>query len=1169
MKELNLNNIPLEGMNLIEASAGTGKTYTISKLFLRLILEKRFEIKEILVVTFTEAAVKELRMRLRKSIKEALSMFTAYDKFSNSQDKKITDQFLLNIYSKVNHQDAVMVLKKALSNFDEASIYTIHAFCQHTLMEKAFESKTLFDTELITNNEVIINEIAEDFWRINIYTAPSLLVKHIINKKYSPLVFAYFVKIVSSNPKIKFVPKQNKSDEDINTVINNILNDLKVHWDKENLAIRNIFNDIAKLKINRKSIYWKLDINKAMDEMDHFVNTDISKKEFFENFDLFTQKEILKVTSGKLESVNGIKTFELCDRLIIAIDDNILLLKHKLINYAKKELPKRKFLNNIQFFDDLLINVYNNVKYENSELAKSLKSKYKAALIDEFQDTDPIQFQIFNSIFNQNKSFFLIGDPKQSIYSFRNADIFSYINTAKKIENDKKFTLLTNHRSKPNLVKALNTFFNKDKLPFLYEDIKFNPVKSMGDTKDEVGCPLTIWYDNSKEEYPMKKPISKVAAKEKIGNALVFEIKKLLKSQKINGKNIIPSDIAILVRTNKEATFVHEKLVGANIHSTVAGGDNLFDSDEVSEIALIMDAMINPNNIRKIKTAICTDIVGMDAAEINLIDRDEDKRNYWLSVFSSCNTIWERAGFLTAFMEFFNRNKLVVNIVKQGSHKLTNIMHICEILHTISNKENLGMNALVKRLYDMIDKNSPRIQEYETRMESDRDAVVITTIHKSKGLQYPIVFSPFLLGNSTINKNNNGFFFHKEDNAIYYDLENSDNNLKLAQNEKLAENIRLLYVSFTRAIYKCYTFWGTVRDAQTSPMAYLLYYDYNKKSLDNVLDDMATQIISLTKSEMMEKLKRLEVESEGNISITPIPKDDTEEKEVISKINTGKLDVVSFSGNTATNFKISSYSSLISGKYTEDIQDRDSLINMQLNVPDVEQKMSEAKDIFTFPKGVLAGNFFHDILENIDYSQNYWESSKNIISGKLEEYGFEDKWYDVICNTIKNILHTPFINGGTLSDISKLQRVNEMEFYFPLDNLSLKKLMEFSLVGKNSRKLTLIDTKGFMKGFIDLIFEMDNKFYILDWKSNYLGDKLEDYTVDKLETVMQKELYVLQYYIYTLAVNQYLSKKISDYDYDTHFGGVYYLFLRGVGSNSGIFFDKPPKKLVEMFKLIS
>jgi ATP-dependent exoDNAse (exonuclease V) beta subunit (contains helicase and exonuclease domains) len=471
-KTFDLLTNPLEGINLIEASAGTGKTFTIAGLFLRLILEKNLLVNEILVVTFTKAATAELNDRIRNLLKEAIEGFArgqSDDEFLNGLIKQYPDPL-----------PSLKRLKEALRDFDEAAIFTIHGFCQRVLKEHAFESSLLFDTELITDEEALKQEIIDDFWRINFYNASPLFIHYALNNHCTPENLLKLVRTYSDKPLLKVIPQvtiPDTSQEEKN--FNDAFNKARDSWQSSKA-------DVEKILANQ--IGFKQSVVSKVPELiigfDYFLNAGNKNFTLFHQFDLFTVSGVKKATKKNYEPPQH-PFFDFCEILKEKLqalsgvyEQRLLGLKTSLFTFLHQSLGKQKQRRNVQSFYDLLSKLRNALADKSgAELAKIIRAKYHAALIDEFQDTDPLQYEIFHNIFkNQGGILFLIGDPKQAIYSFRGADIFAYLLAISQVE--KKYTLKENWRSDPQLINAVNTIFSHVKNPFVFEGIKFQEASA-------------------------------------------------------------------------------------------------------------------------------------------------------------------------------------------------------------------------------------------------------------------------------------------------------------------------------------------------------------------------------------------------------------------------------------------------------------------------------------------------------------------------------------------------------------------------------------------------------------------------------------------------------------------------------------------------------------------
>jgi exodeoxyribonuclease V beta subunit len=1202
LKPFDLLDAPLRGSNLIEASAGTGKTYNIEGLFIRLILEEQLPVDRILVLTFTKAATAELRDRIRNKLVRTKA---AYEQGSSD------DPLIKNLMKKFpDSKIAATRIHEALIDFDRAAIFTIHGFCQRLIHENAFETRNLFDTELIANQAQLIQEVVDDFWRKTLYSAPLELVSFALDRIGGP---EYYYRLLDSIkiPEVRIIPEVT-TEPSLNAIkpFRVSLGALKTVWPAIREAVIQILQDPAlnaviygKLKPDEdhpEKTDRELKVIALAEKMDYFLHQHSIGFPLFDKFENFTSSKLAKATK-KNHSPPDHEYFKLCDDLFTKgktleseLERYLLFLKNKLFHFADTELKKRKKKKNIQYFDDLLITVRDALKSKNGNLlTDGIRQKFRAALVDEFQDTDSIQYDILAQLFSaEDTLLFMIGDPKQSIYSFRGADIFSYIKAAR--HSDTKFTLLENWRSHQNLITAVNAIFSSTKSPFVFNEIPFEngkPARQLSPDLNDSDAPFVLWYLDADRFSTKEKPIAKPTAVGLIANAVGGEIRRLISES----STFEPADIAVLVRTNEQAQIIKNTLTAQDVPSVLFSTGNIFDTREALEVETILCAIADPTNISLLKAALATDIIGMNAE--GLISGDVETA-WWetrLSQFREYYRLWDRRGFIHMFRLFLAEMQIKGRILGflDGERRLTNILHLSEILHRQSTDKNLGVTALLKWLAQQRDPLSPRLEEYQLRLESDEKAVKIVTIHKSKGLEYNVVFCPFGWEASLIR--NQEFTFHDigDDFRLTFDLgsEFRSQNASLAQNELLSENLRLLYVALTRARQRCYLAWGRINTAETSALAYLLHGDSDHQGSFSPNDQtlrLKKSFVAKTNAELRDDLIKLADKSQSSIKIVPLPEASEKSISVMLKPEIEKpLICRNFAGNIDRSWRILSYSSLVtSGAPDADYPDRDaSQLHIEQNsvISSEDREAAEEIDeltIFAFPRGIRAGSFFHDVLEHHDFSDKNSKHLENLVSKKLVQYGLDLRWHPTVCLAITKVLSVSLLPDHQqlhLSSIGTVDRINEMEFYYPLNFVSPRLLKEIfkdysrikidEKIALQTENLSFAPSLGFMKGYIDMVFQHRGRFYLVDWKSNYLGPSIEHYDNGSLNKTMVAEHYNLQYHIYTLALHQHLRLQKSNYRYEKDFGGVFYIFIRGIegtgDSRYGIFFDLPNQDLID------
>jgi exodeoxyribonuclease V beta subunit len=1190
IRSFDLLNTPLEGTNLIEASAGTGKTYAIEGLFLRLLLEKDLSLREILVVTFTEAATHELKERIRRKLRAAI---TAFDT-GRSEDPFLKEWIKYGSFP----GSPVERLREALRTFDEAAIFTIHGFCMRVLHENAFESGSLFDTELVTEQDTLIQEIVDDFWRRTFYTASPLFVNYALSTNLRPDTLLSLLRL--RQPYLKVIPSAEVADASAQEeAFKAAFDAVRRAWPTARAEVETILRSDEGLK---RTVYRVEKIPLWVAAMDDMVEYGGNDSSLFAEFEKFTRAKI--TGSVKKKDVPPEHSFfGLCDSLLRARESleeayasKLLGLKVRLFKEAEEELSRLKRDRNIQSYEDLLLRLRRALEGRGGmALAGAIRNKYRAALIDEFQDTDPVQYAIFKAVFNRKGSvLFFVGDPKQAIYTFRGADIFAYMKAAADVTC--RYTLEENWRSEPKLIEAINTLFSNSKRPFFYGRIPFVPSRPA--TRDGTGrlvirpepAPaFQVWFMDARRWAEPGQAIPKKRARPEIVEVVAAEISNLLDMGRrgmavIGERPLKAGDIAVLVRKNREAILMQRALSRLNIPIVLYSTENLFDSWEALEMERFLAAVAEPNHEGLLKAALSTEMVGINGEGIDLLNRVETEWEQRLLNFRDYHEIWRDRGFMRMFRVFLTREKVLNRLIgfPDGERRITNLLHLVEVLHQVSVDKKLNMTGLLKWLAEQRDPTKPRMEEYQLRLESDEDAVNVVTIHKSKGLEYPVVFCPFSWDGSRLGKRQKVFTFHDQEDDMRLTLDlgsrDEDEHRLSAEKERLAENLRLLYVALTRAKSVAHLIWGRFNEAETSAPAYLIHPPRPIGEVKEV-DDLGDAFMNRKDEEILSEVKELVGKAGGTVhAITP----PVQKGAVYVPLAEEEAPVSwrGFGGWIDRQWKISSFSSLTSGRFhDEEVADRDAEAWGNTRPGEALPESPESEGIFAFPKGTKAGTFLHDLFEHMDFSEKDQAILRSLVKQKLDAYGYEASWLDTLCGMIQKVLAVALRmdrDDFSFSCIRNQDRLNELEFYFPLKSLSsdsLRRMLSRSglpgvVPGLSERigDLDFAPLRGFIKGFMDLVFRFEDRFYLVDWKSNDLGSRVEDYGPTAMAVAMDHGFYTLQYLIYTIALNRYLENRLPGYDYETHFGGIYYVFLRGVdpakGREFGIFRDRPSAELV-------
>ncbi len=1146
--------VSLTGTNLIEASAGTGKTYTLAELYLRLVLEQDLNVDQILVVTYTRAATEELRDRLRQKL----------------VDKR--DELLAE--SELNQKDFYK-LTLAIQSFDQAAIYTIHGFCQRVLTDFAFESGLPFEVDLIGDEREILQAVTDDFWRREITLADQRLSAYLLARRESPETLLRSVRSLIGKPYLHYLPLPDIDINRFQETLNKQFDVVKAAWEQEQDDVITALQNKDLLNGNK---YRKASVEKWLMQLMAMLELDTAPATIFENFDRFTTGK-LEDALKKDQVLPALQFWSACEHLLDANQQlqtarsiQLQNLRLALLSCINEKVPEQKQQQQVQSYDDLLINLDRALNADHGEqLIQQLQKQYQAALIDEFQDTDPVQYDSFRRIYAQSGlPTFYVGDPKQAIYSFRGADIFTYLEA--KAATEHEHTLSTNWRSHPDLVAAVNKLFEQHAQPFIYQDIPFVPVGAARDsdvvlkTVDAEQTALQIKWTSS------DKPLAKKDMTELAANSTADDIASLLNSaqqgqatlkEEGEDRELSGGDIAVLVRNHRQAHAVQQCLQLRGINSVQQGRENVFASHEALMLERLLLAVAEPNNESRISTALITPLFGIKAAELNDLQQQEQAWLAYIDFFHELHQLWLQQGFMTMFRHLMVNKSVQQRLLNEinGERQLTNLYHLAELIQDYCSRQKSAIEAVLTWLaehrlsFDADDETS------QLRLESDEQLVKIITIHKSKGLEYPIVFCPFLWDVNLRAADDEILRFHnvEQDNTAQVAfVEPAISQAKEAVAiEERAEDLRLLYVALTRARERCIINWASVKGVNDSALFSLLHPQRSVIDSDEMTTDLQTLAAANSDVISVQGLAESQWQSLNTVQ------DD--------ELN---LSAREFKGVIQRPWRIGSFSALTVGHDAE-LPDYDA---QSLSEIQPAPTVTKRQDRFGFPKGAQAGTCLHRIFEIWDFKTDDQEEVKAIVSRTLIQYGFDDEWTPVVCEWLGEVVNTQLSPESTfrLTDLDPAQRLDEMAFYFPVADLSVGKLKQALLphlaedhvLRSVLSHLDFYSLSGFMKGFVDLVYEYQGRYYVVDYKSNFLGEEQSDYGKAQLDEAMISHDYPLQYLIYSLALHRYLTLRLPEYDPEQHLGGVYYLFIRGMKpgwGQAGVFADRPSTGLLEAF----
>ncbi|UAA40494.1 exodeoxyribonuclease V subunit beta [Paraneptunicella aestuarii] len=1223
---------PLNGQALIEASAGTGKTYTISSFYLRLILGHGCEplpVEEVLIVTFTNAATNELKERLHARLHKAFVDFEQ----GNSDDKFI--QALIEALADKSESSLKLAKQRllvAMQSMDNAAIYTIHSFCQRMLLEYAFERGALYERRLILDDSEWQKLAITDFWRQFVADMPRAELQLFLQQWPSPNALLQSIRPLLNRDVLLVSDKQTQIDKD---KIVKLLNDYETavdaikRWWLQNELMQQIQD--AGLKANAKLA--KPDILKQMQSFAQGTRLQLSigKADSWEVFSAEKVAAAAKKGSKDLSHLN-FEQFDHLHQLQEQVRQHLRLYYVAFsVDWMRTRMAEQKRRFNLISPDDLLQNLQQALQHESQgeALATAIAGKYPVAMVDEFQDTDPIQFSIFQRIYianpenkpaNNQTSLILIGDPKQAIYGFRGGDIFTYLKAKQLISEQRQYTLNTNFRSQKALVASLNHLFQPNTASAFQfgEAIPYHQVEAdkghLGlKQQDASVAALQLGFLTQVEE---GKYWSWANASRLLAQHFSEQIADLLNSQTylLNDIPVKAGDICVLVRDRNEAQIMKEALAAVNVDSVYLARKSVFASEVAYQMLLLLRALHSPQDESLVRAALLTELFPWQAYEFDAMLKDELRWHEVLSCFRQAHQFWLKQGVMRAINHVLLHFQVYQHLIRSfsdGLRRITDVRHLGELLQVEANALQ-GEGLLLKWFETRLSDPDHNHQEQQLRLETDENLVQITTIHASKGLQYPLVFIPFACRYKEAKEGT----YHKPDIGLVWDAEPDEQGQMLQEAQRMGEDSRLLYVALTRAEYHCWLgVWNNAAERLRSNSGFM------KTAMGQVL--LASQELEspakLPDSDIIQAIQALAAK-QNDVSIKleliqPELEQEQEQKQkttnVIAAANRGAGELEEYSAaqlsrNMAMNWVLTSYSGISQhGQHghqdaheafvTREEQGKaaDEQSDDKPEKRTVEQELAYKNALpmrFAFERGVNPGSFLHAIYELSDWQEldassgkdgNPSRSFANVAKEQAQRYGITSllatetlQPFDDIAAWIRETMQTPiqcqFPNETAtfqLQDITESQRIAEMEFYLPLKQVNATAfnalLRKYDFPARYPYDFGQLS--GMLKGYIDLTLEYQGRFYVADYKSNHLGDDFACYDQNSMAQAMWEHDYNLQALIYTVALHRYLSVRLSGYDYDTHIGGACYLFVRGMHpeySHMGCLHLLPEKSLV-------
>lgn len=1196
---------PLHGSQLIEASAGTGKTFTISALYLRLVLGHGGEQAgfgrellppQILVVTFTDAATKELRDRIRTRLAEAARYFRDEIPSPDALIAALREEFMPEQWPGCANR-----LDIAAQWMDEAAVSTIHSWCQRMLREHAFDSGSLFTQTLETDHSDLLGQVLRDYWRLFCYPMQGETLEWVRSHWGSPAALLPRVRSLFSSAK---GDAQGKAPAElIESCLlerRQALEQLKAPWLAWAAELRDIcLQAVASKAVDGRKMqarYFEPWFEKltawAADEAQHEL-------ELGTGFTRLTPQGMAEAWKGDPPVHPGLDAMALLPAALAALPSPDAAVLEHAARWAGARFEEEKRRRAEMGFDDMLVRLDNALQSSTGErLAGLIREQFPVALIDEFQDTDPVQYRIFERIYaieanDPASGLFLIGDPKQAIYAFRGADIHTYLR-ARQATTGRLHTLGTNFRSSHAMVAAVNHVFARAEQrdagrgAFLFRHgddnpVPFQPVNAQG-TKDtlhidgQAAAAMHIWQQGSDQ------PLSGPAYRQAMAEACASEIVRLLNAgqQGRSGfvdaqqamRGVRPADIAILVRDGKEAQAVRGQLDARGVRSVyLSDKDSVFAAQEAHDLLAWLKACAEPDAERILRAALASITLGLSLAQLEQLNQNELAWEARVMQFRGYRAVWRNQGVLPMLRRLLHDFQLPLALIARsdGERVLTNLLHLSELLQQAASELD-GEQALIRHLGEHLALSGQAGEEQILRLESDEQLVKVVTIHKSKGLEYPLVFLPFICSSKPVDGKRLPLLYHDEQHRAQVTLSPTEEQIALADDERLAEDLRLLYVALTRARHAC---WLGVADLRRGTGKHSILH---RSALGYLLGGGAPLAEPSQLSLWLGELQA------GCPAIGHGPLPEVDDRQYQPPRNTASLlKPRTPKRKAAENWWIASYSALrisegalLGGEQAPDSPQAQNLADDERLDPETARQVpAESGDMHRFPRGPNPGTFLHGLLEwagreGFAEVAAQPELLADTVARRCNRRGWSG-WITTLQRWLAQLTAAPLRLAEELPPLvlSQLQHYQiEMEFWFASHKVDVTRLdalvRQYTHSGALRAPAEGAQLNGMFKGFIDLCFEHEGRYYVADYKSNWLGADDSAYTALAMEAAVLDHRYDLQYVLYLLALHRQLKARLPDYDYDRHVGGALFIFLRGLDAGSqGIYFARPPRDLIE------
>jgi exodeoxyribonuclease V beta subunit len=1244
------------GRLLLEASAGTGKTHTITSLVIRLVAEQRLPIEQLLVVTFTRAATAELRDRVRGRLGEAaLSLERALahpGELPEGIDEVV--EHLIRDAREVGGDELARrhrALCRAREGFDDATISTIHGFCQQALRQAGLDTDVDLDAELVEDLSDLLEEIVDDFLVRETRHADDGIVAHLRRHRVGRGDLFDLARHIEAEPDLRLHPDlaDDLGYEDVwrdaveecrsrwRAGCDEVLGWIEAHRQAGGFTGVKYGDGRARREIGTVTA-WCDEPVPPLGELG-----DVAK-----SLEYLTERGMRRNLVADVPLAPPPPAVEAVRTLVDRAGRPATAARLRFARHVRDEVARRKRQRGVLSFADLLRALDEALAAPETRdaLRATIRGRFAAALIDEFQDTDPVQWRVFDTVFGPDSWLYLIGDPKQAIYAFRGADVATYLRAATQV--DEHATLPTNWRSDQRYLDALGALLDRPDT-FGTERIGYVEVAAPNHHRDDrlvfpdgPRAALQVRHvprvlANGEDADPTAL-INKGWADRHLPRLVADDVVELLSSRatlraRSGPRALAAGDVAVLTRTNRQAVLVERALRDSGVPAVVATDQSVFATHEAVALQRILDALLFSATDREARAAVTTDLIGVDGSELATLDDAAWDR--WLDRLQAWAGRWREHGVAAMLRSLQAEVQAPRRLLARprGERALTNLRHLTELLHRAETTRRLGPSGLAAWLREQRHLERPDPGDLELRLESDADAVQILTVHRAKGLQYPVVLCPWLWEGRLLHQSEERTlrFHDPADGELALDLdlarrvEPKRTHLGIAAREAWEESLRLLYVALTRAEHRCVVYTGAFVDSGPSPLGHVLHGRGFAPGPDGV-PTPPSDPKDVDDATLVADLHAVATDALG---VEVIERPGGRRRWERAPLPTADLDVRHFTRSLERDWRRTSFSALVRDDEVEpgspqaEGRDLDERSEEQPQAPassppsdgaaDLPQEAAAAElddrrgPLADFPRGPDAGTFLHEVLERLDFTRAGEPGVlEDLVDERLARAGLAGVDRPTLRAGLRAALATPLgpLAGDlALEALPRAHRLDELSFDLPLAGgygdegfpLTLGRVAEvladhaggdavLARAAERLRARPALGVRGFLTGSIDLVARVGERHLVVDYKSNWLGERLRGtepdvstvahYHPTRLADAMVGHDYLLQALLYLVALHRFLGWRLgAAYDYERHVAGFAYLFLRGMigpdtprdadGTPHGVFGSRPALSLVE------